>query len=321
MLKSKMDIAFWSIAAIDAILFTVILSLDSSRSSGQSDNGAMFLFFIVPSVLIGLAILMYYFCRSTALRSIALVIVTGPGLVIMYRLTSEVYINYELDQERKGQVYFSGTAMNALAAAVVRGDVPAMMKIGPEVAVDMVGDREGWDGMTLLALTVHRALAQQHAAAQPTAQPPITYLPVVQALIDLGAKPGVGLHDAILLKDPAILTVLLKAGGDPNQANGNGLLAAHAVENGSAENFRLLAANGLNVNLVERGDPLSVKAAIYKRWEKLAILIAHGADFKKPRYGDGRNVAGEVTDAIAQVKAKGGEPEPALLRVQALINR
>jgi hypothetical protein len=99
------------------------------------------------------------------------------------------------------------------------------------------------------------------------------------------------------------------------------LLAAYAVEDGSVENFRLLAANGLNVNLVEYGDPLPVKAAIYQRGEKLAIRIEHGADFKKPRNVDGRTVAGEVADAIAQVKAKRGEPEPALLRVQALINR
>ncbi len=323
MLNSKMDITFWSIAAVDAILIAVTLSLNSSSGSGQSDNGASFLVVIVGVLTMLVAIFMYLFCRDMVLRFLAVLIVAGVGLTLSAQSGTwyrQYHYAHQYEQNRQGRGYFSGSAMNTMGVAVVQGDVSTLLKVGPAVEINAVDDGRS-PPRTLLSLAVERANDAARSSTDAGNAAPIAYLPVVQALLQLGAQPGPALHDAISLKASAILVALLKAGADPNQAYGDRLIAFEALDDGTVENFQLLIAHGVNVNLVENGNTLSLRAASYHRWEQLAILIEHGADFKTPRDHEGRNVAGIVANAIAEAKQDGGHPEPAVLRVQALINR
>lgn len=320
MLKSKMDIVFWSIAAIDAILIAITVMLELSGSHVQNDNGAMLLIVIISILTVLVAILMYLFCKEMVLRFLAVLIVAGVGLTLSAQ-SGGWYRAYQSEQNMQGRGYFAGKAMNAMAVAVVQRDVSTLLKIGPTVEINALGDGR-FGNVTLLYLAVEQAKDAARSATGASNAATIAYLPVVQALLQLGAQPGPGLHDAISLKDSAILVALLNAGADPNQTYGDRRVAFEAIENyAPVENFQLLVANGLKVNLIENGNSLALRAASYHRWDILAILIEHGADFKQPLDHNGRNVAYNVANAIEEARKNGGEPDPALLRVQALINR
>ena len=306
-----MNVVFWSIVVINATLFIAIL-ISTLKPSGSDSGGramAQFFLVVVPSIVLVLAVLLYVFSQSVVLRGVALAIVAGPGLFIGGQQVRSVFIDYQVKQDMLGRGYFSGSAMKAMGAAVVQADAATLQKLGPGVDVNTVGD----DDMTLMRLATETTFQQQ--ATTPTT----SQLAVVQTLLQLGAKPDSGLERASLLSDPLILSILLKAGGNPNLRLADDVpLVFSALSVLPLESLRLLTEHGLDVNTVSYGNSLAFEAAIHHRWDLLTLLVEHGADARKPRE-DGRTPAGEIARVVDEQVKAGVAPEPALLRLAAQI--
>jgi len=234
--------------------------------------------------------------------------VAGPGLFIGWGQARNIYIDHRVAQDATGSGYFSGRAMKAMGAAVVKRDVQTLRELGPSVHVNI----EGEGGMTLLAL----AAAQANASAPGAA----SVLLVVEVLLSLGAKPAQAMETATKLKDPALLRLLLDAGGDPNMKARDGQpLVFSWLAVMPLPTLRLLAERGLDLNATFYRDPLAVVLAITQRCDLLAFLIEQGADVARPR-PDGRNAPGEV-DAQIDEALKAGQPvAPELLQLKVMLD-
>jgi hypothetical protein len=307
-----MNLIFWSVVGLDAVLFLgLLVSMLVQRggsSSGGREMGIAF-FVIVPLILIGVAVLLHVFSRSLAWKIVALIIVAGPGLFIIGGQVRSAYIGYVVRQNTQGRGYFSTTAMKEMGAAVVQGDLVTLQRLGPTVDVNAVGDR----GTTLIAMATEQAfdVPDEKRARRSRA--------VIETLLRLGAKPGPAMSAALKIKDPAVLSALLEAGADPNALTEQGApLVFEWLSIMPVENLRLLVRHGLDVNVLQYNTPLAVEVTLKRRWDLLLLLAQSGADLSKPR-DDGRNVADELAIRVEEAKSEGHEPPPDLLRVRELL--
>jgi len=309
---SRLSPLFWTVATLDALLLAVFLVI-SLRQGSHGDGGremAIFFFIVVPSLVLLAAGLLFHYGSSTLAKGIALFIVAVPGLFFAKTQIDNLLIDRRIEADRAGVGYFSGEAMRAMGAAVVNRDVATLLRIGPSVDVNTAGDR----GMTLLAL----AIDSDHP--RPAGRVEGDELPVVRALLSLGAHPDAGLDSASKRDTPELLALLLDAGANPNLRTDDGEPLVFKWKSVlKPANLRLLAEHGLDLNSVSYEDPLPVVLTIYRRWDLLAVLIELGADTTRPR-PDGRNVAGELTSQIAEETAAGREPPADLLRAKALLD-
>ncbi len=311
---------FWCVAAIDAILLLVlIIGTLTHEGGGHNDGGremGIFFFLIVPGVALALAVLLFIFTEQVVWRGIAILIVAGPGLYFLAYQANSLKDSFFYRQEQRGSGHFSmfgsQRALRPLATAVVNGDVSHLRKNAPGVDLNVAGDRD----ITLLKIAVREAKKQEYERHQPID----AQLAVIKTLLELGAKPGDELREALEIRDPAILKALLDAGADPNQKNADGR-SLMAFDHGQTplQHFRLLTERGMNVDMMDGSEPLDVELAIYQRWDLVAHLIERGADFRKPRTDDGRTVASVLAERIGENGKEGKALPPDLLRVQSLI--
>ena len=304
-----MNSIFWTVVAVDALLFVALLINMLTQTSGRTDGGremGIAFFVVLPLLILGLAVLLYVFVSSMFWKVVALLIVAGPGLFIAGGQIRGRMIDYRVQQKALGRGYFDDNAMKDMGAAVVQGDTATLLRLGPTVDVNTVaeGDR------TLLGL----AMEQLDEAKSP--QRIQSELAVVRTLLALGAKPSSGMDTALKLSDPTVLRELLAAGADPNQS----IPAGHPIvfrwlSIMPLANLRLLIERGLDVNATEYETPLALEAALKRRWDLVALLAEHGADIRAARR-DGRTIAEEVTNRLADAKAEGTEPSAPLLQVQ-----
>jgi Ankyrin repeats (3 copies) len=321
MLNSKLNVAFWSIAGIEAIAIAVFCAMflvdDNNSNHDGAQSMALFFFLIIPGAVLGLAILLHVFFTSAVMRGIALLIVISPAIILVVAKGHDSYDTYQAEQRELGRGYFSGRAMRAMATAVVQGDVPLVEKLAPTVDINTVGD----EGVTLLWLATEMR-------ATPSA--------LVQTLLKLGANPnranrvagsgsevGPALVSALRMKDLAVAKALLDAGADPNALSNGGAPMLFAASGGmSVETLRLLVDYGANVNATWGGTPLSVWFAMDRHWDLLSFLIERGVDVSRTYTKDDlRTAASFVATAIEDAKKENREPEPSLLRVQSLMIR
>ncbi|MEO8805291.1 MAG: ankyrin repeat domain-containing protein [Burkholderiaceae bacterium] len=306
---SRLGQAFWAIAAIDAVLLAVLLVMTLQQRSVQNDGGremGLFFFIMLPGFVLALAMLLFHFSTSLPAKSIALFIVLVPGLYFAKQQIEGSIVDRRIEANRLGVGYFDTEPMRQMGAAVVRRDVETLMRIGPGVDVNAPGR----DTMTLLLLAVSSADSRVSDGSD---------LPVVRALLALGAKADAAMHTACVRLDSDLLATLLAAGGNPNlKAGGHQALVFDTMSSITPSNFRLLAQHGLDLNSRSYDDPLPVQLSIYRRWDLLAIAIELGADTTRAR-PDGRNVADELAGQIDEEKKAGREPPADLLHASALL--
>lgn len=294
---------FWVIAAIDAALLAVLLLMTMQSSAGQNDGGkqmGIFFFILRPGAALALAMLLFHFTGSIVPKSIALFIVIVPALWFAKQQIEDKLIDRRIEADRIGVGYFKSEPMRQMGAAVVARDVDMLMKVGPIVDVNERGDND----MTLMALAVKRPDASISNGDE---------MPVVRALLALGAKPDAAMNAACHRHDPALLELLLGSGGNPNQqARGDDPLVFEVMSSITPKNFRLLAEHGLDLNAKSSSGPLPVQLTIYRRWDLLAITMDLGADMTAAR-PDGRNVADELSSQIDEETRAGHEFPVALV--------
>jgi len=299
---------FWPIAAIDALLLALVFAMSLQDSSGQHDGGremGFFYFVLVPAVVLGGAMLLFHFSASLVMRSVALFIVVVPGLWFAKSQIDGWWIGRAVEADRNGSGYFASEPMRQMGAAVVQRDVATLMRVGPTVDVNTPG-RE----MTLLRLAVASPDARFSDGGE---------LPVVRALLALGAHADDAMPVACVRSDSSLLELLLAAGADPNLRDAaQQPLIFQVIRSLTPANFRLLATHGLDLNSSSYDDPLVVQLTIHRRWDLLAIAIELDADTRRAR-ADGRNVADELTHQIAEETSAGREPPSELLRARQLL--
>jgi len=304
---TRLGYAFWAVAAIDAALLLASLAMTLGSSSGQNDGGremALFFFIIAPAVVLGLAMLLFHF-GGVPLQVIALFIVLVPGLWFAKVRIEDRIVDRRIEANDRGVGYFDTEPMRQMGAAVVQRDVDTLMRIGRTVDVDTPGD-----DMTLMRLAVYSADARRSDGSE---------LPVVRALLSLGAKPDPAMATAGMRADPALLELLLAAGGNPNlEPVAQRPLIFEVMSVITPRSFRLLAAHGLDLDSVSFGAPLPVQLAIYRRWDLLAIAIELGANTTRTR-PDGRSVASELSLQVDEETAAGREVPADLLRARAVL--
>lgn len=300
--------AFWAVAAIDAALLMVALGMSLQDSAGQNDGGremGLFFFVLLPIAVLVLTALTFHFSGSPAVRVIALGVALVPGIWWAKTQVEARLIDRSIAADRAGVGYFDTEALRQMGAAVVQRDVPTLMRLGPRVDVNAPGR-----DMTLLRLAVQRTDPRESDGGE---------LPVVRALLDLGAHADEAMPAAIVRADPALLEMLLASGGNPNlQAASEQPLIFDTMSVVTPRSFRMLAAHGLDLDSVFRGDPLPVQLAIYRRWDLLAIAIELGADTARTR-ADGRSVAGELADQAETEENAGRDVPTELQRARALL--
>ena len=299
--------AFWVVAATDSALLLAMLVMTLNSSSGQNDGGremALFFFIILPAVVLVLAILMFHF-GPVWLKAVALLIVLVPGLWFGKVQIEDRLVDRRIAADRSGVGYFHTEPMRQMGAAVVQRDVDTLMRVGRTVDVDTPGD-----DMTLMRLAVYGPDARSSDGSE---------LPVVRALLALGASPDAAMSTACMRTDPDLLEMLLAAGGNPNlEVAPQRPLVFETMSVITQRSFRVLVAHGLTLNSVSYRDPLPVQLAIYRRWDLLAIAIELGADTTRAR-PDGRTVASELASQIEEEKAAGREVPADLLRALAVL--
>jgi hypothetical protein len=304
---------FWAVAVLDLALFLALLVLGVT-GSGPPDGGrqmSLFFFVIVPAIIVGGAVLLFIKAESSLWRSIALVIVAGPGLLLAGARLRSAMIDYRVRQNAAGSGYFPGRDLKRAAAAVVRRDVAALAALDRSVDVNA----KGAGGMTLMELAVTQAFESQ---TSPTAGP--TSLDVVRALLSRGADPNAGLEIATKLPDSAILSALLAAGAKPGFANDHGPVAFAWLNVMPLENFTMLLDHGMDLNLSDAsGTPLIIAAAENDRWNFVLLLMDRGADASRVAR-NGTRLADVVQSRLESTSERPPEMKADIARVQGRLD-
>ncbi len=268
---------FWAVVALDAALFLILLVLGVT-GGGPPDGGremSLVFFVIVPAIIVGGAVVLFTKAESSLWRSVALLIVAGPGLIIAGTRLRSAVIDYQVRQNAAGSGYFSGRDVKRAAAAVVRHDVVALAALDRSVDVNTRGER----GMTLMELAVSQVFDSSAGSAP---------LDIVRALLARGADPNAGLETATKLPNSVVLTMLLDAGAKPGFANDRGPVAFQWLNMMPLANFTTLLDHGMDVNLNDgSGRRLIIAAAENDRWNFVLLLMDRGADVTR----DGRSRA------------------------------
>nr|WP_295769674.1 hypothetical protein [Rhodoferax sp.] len=301
---------FWAITAIDATLLIVFLVMAPQQRSVQNDGSremGIFYFIILPCCVLALAMLLFHFSASLPAKWVALFIVAAPGLYFAKSQIEHRIVERRMEADQLGVGYFDTEPMRQMGAAVVKHDVETLMRVGPSVDVNAPGR----DNMTLMRMALSSADTRRSNGSE---------MPVVRALLALGALPEDAMPTACIRFDSELLEILLAAGGNPNLNTGDrDPLVFGTMNSITPRNFRLLAQHGLNLNSKSRNDdPLPVQLAIYRRWDLLAIALELGADITLARK-DGRNVAGELAGQIDEKTKAGGELPADLMLASALL--
>ncbi len=308
-----MNKAFWAITAVDAALFVFLLVVTLMQPGPSSGGREMALVFsiLLPALVLGLAVLLYLFSKSTGLKVTALVVVAGPGLLLAGIYVRSAYIDYLVQQNASGRGYFSGKAMREMGAAIVRRDVPALQRASAGVDVNTVGDSD----MTLLRLAVEEEFASQSATANTSSE-----LPIVKALLALGAKPDPGLDTATKVKDPQILRALLDAGANANLKVSDSPVAFSWIAVMPVENLRLLADHGADLNAKDlSGTPLMLSAAEAENWDAVLFLMQKDVDVRQSDRS-GRTLQAFVADKLDSYKASGREVPDQMNCIKTLLS-
>jgi uncharacterized protein len=300
---------FWAVVALDLALFAGLLILGAT-GTGSPDGGremSLFFFVIVPAIIVGGAVLLFVKAESPLWRTVALVIVAGPGLILAGTRVRSAAIDYQVRQNAAGSGYFSGRELKRAAEAVVRHDVSAITALDKSVDVNAKGKR----GMTLMELAVTQVFDSSAGSAP---------VDIVRTLLSRGADPNPGLETATKLPDSLVLSMLLDAGAKPGFANDNGPVVFQWINMMPPANFTALLDHGLDVNLSDAsGRRVIIAAAENDRWNFVLLLMDRGADFTRDAQ-TGARLAELVQSRIESTSERPADMKADIERVRARLS-
>lgn len=302
---------FWTLVAIDATLFLILLIATLTQRPTNDGGKEMALFFtvLVPGFILAVAIGVFVFSSGAFWRVGALLILAGPGLLLGAIQLRNVYIDHVIREMNSGRGYFTGRVMKQLGAAVVARDVATIEKLAPNADVNTLGERD----MTLLRLAVDQSFDMEMEESKRSLP---SELPVIKSLLAHRADPNSALETATKIKNAEILRMLLVAGADANYKVEESPVIFSWLTVLPEENIEALIAHGLDVNETDRyGTPLIVEAGRVENWKAVLLLLKHGADRKRTDK-QGMNIETLIPDRINSHQTGGNEIPPGLLHVQ-----
>src|SRR5438046_1578514 len=134
---------FWAFVALDAALLAilVVLGITSPATPDGGREMSLVFFVIVPAMTVGGAVLLFLKAESALWRTMALVIVAGPVLVVAGARLRSALIDRRVRENAAGIGYFSDRILRRAAAAVVRRDVAALAALDRSIDVNRKGRR------------------------------------------------------------------------------------------------------------------------------------------------------------------------------------
>jgi hypothetical protein len=309
-----MTLIFWVAIAVDTVLLVVLLVLTLAGGGHDEGGREMTLVFsiLVPALIVAGGALLFLKSESPAARTVALLVVAGPGLLVAATRLRSAVIDYHVRQNAQGSGYFSGAELKRAGVAVVHRDVAELRALDRSFNVNT----KGANGMTLMELAVTQADESPATAARPGAGA-ATPLDVVRELLARGADPHPGLAVATKLPDGAILAALLDAGAKPGFAGDHGPVVFDWLNVMPLANMTALLDHRLDPDITDSsGTPLIVAAAQADRWECVWLLMDRGADASRADR-QGRGLADVVQSRIASTTTRPAEMMATIARVKA----
>lgn len=304
---------FWIVTALDGLLFLVLLVATLTTRDIADGGREMSIIFalIVPGIVVASGVLLFTKSGSQLWRSVALLIVAGPGLLLGLTRLRSAFIDRQVRENAAGRGYFSGRDMKAAGAAVVQGDTAALRAAGRRVDVNARGEH----GMTLMELAVTQAW--EAPASTPNRPSPLA---IIRELLALGADPNAGLEIATKVADASVIMALLDAGAKPDHANDFGPVVFEWLGVMPAANLAALLDHALDPNLVDRtGTPMIVAAAGHDRWDLVLLLLERGADAGRAD-ASGTRLRDVIQSRDEPTMSQSAEAKAAIDRVRARLS-
>ncbi|MEP6833945.1 MAG: hypothetical protein ABJB74_11145 [Gemmatimonas sp.] len=293
-----MKILFWLLIAADTLLLLMlfVLGLAAATSTKQSGFAVATSFpFVVPAIVLVVAILLFTRSPSTLGRSAGLLLAAAPALWLIWARGSSL-LELRQNTNSNGEVaHFRAGPLREIADAIKSNDSATVARLAPTVDVNA----HGFVDVTLLML----ALRQLEQTPKDLA--------ILRTLLKSGANPNLvasgelPLEVAIQKSDKAgaePVVMLLKAGANPNTKDQFGKPVFYSGTYGSAppEVLAALLDNGADIT-IKNSDGLSIAfdAALSNNWKAVLLLLQRGADYKT-----GRTLNGESFTQMVESHAR-----------------
>jgi ankyrin repeat protein len=302
-----MKILFWLFIAVDVLALGLffVLGLAAATSTRTSPFAvATSLPFLVPAIVLVIAVALFTRSGSSAVRLIALLIAASPAILV-FVLRGITQREIALNSDSSGNIaFFREGPLRELADAIRAGDTTRVAQLLPKVDVNS----KGFQDITPLML----ALRELEKSPNGTA--------VVRQIVNAGANPNLGEGDLPLIvaiqqsrhSGAEPVAILLKAGANPNTSDqfgrpvyfqGTGITVPIDV-------LKALLDGGADLKVVDKdGRPAVFDAVNTNNWPAVLLLLERGVDYKSARSLSGESFV-DMVEGRARLfdNGMGGSP-------------
>ena len=301
-----LKLLFWAVVAFDVVVLGIfgLLGLAAAKPSQTNPIAALVIPFLLPGLVLAVAIAVFLRSSSTGWRVAALVVAASPLLALGASRILAVFMvqNYSTGPDSFSQ--FRAGPLRDIETAIGQNDAEAVARAARGADLN----RPGVSGTTLLILAVDQL------------QKTPDRLEVLRALLAAGADPNVGkdelpLQGAIGVSrsaGPEPVRLLLDAGADPNARRWDE--PVYFIAGGAGID------PGIMTTLLDRGADIQARGrdghtvlslpTSVGNWPVVALLLRRGAPWRDTRSLDGlpfraylesRRNAGVDTVGLAEV--------------------
>lgn len=282
--------AFWILTTIDALSLLVLLTVGLT-SRGHNDGGremALAFYVILPLVLLGLTVLLFWFFPLPLVRWFCLAAAGAPLVFVGYVTLARFGVTFVNDPAYA----YQDPSMRNLVRAIHRLDVEEVKRWAPQMDKTI---NQG-DVSAPLRLTIDKMVQEQKARIPARTEP---HLAILKALLDNGARPNEAMQVACWTRSAQLFTWMFQAGADPNYVTEYGgpvffscLDSGLGVPGSVLPVVKTFVAAGVDVN---KPSNIGLTPAHYAfdcgNFDAALYLLDHGADPDAPGgdYGTLRN--------------------------------
>jgi ankyrin repeat protein len=271
-------ILFWVLVLCDlgAIGLVYLLGLAAAGPSKSSPVTVTLYLLVMPAAVLAVAVVLFLFGKSPAWRGAALLVAAAPLLFLVGTQISGEMTRRAHTGEDGNITRFAKGPMQDVEFAITRNDPAGVARAARGASLN----QQAIDRTTVLVFALRQL--EKHPG------PP----DVLKALLDAGADPNapgdtLPLQTAIYATTKTGMepvTMLLKAGANPNQPNGFGEPAYFAATGYSVapEVMELLIGHGADLTARARdGNSALFRAAATENWKVALVLLRRGVDWRQ----------------------------------------
>ena len=293
-----MKILFWLLISADAAVLALFFVLGLAAATSTRQSGVSVAFappFLVPALILVLAIVLFTRSSSTLLRSVALLMAAAPALILVVtQRVSSFTLKQNMNSAGELTSFHEGP-MREIADAIRSNDTATVSRLVSGVDVNA----RGYMDMTLLML------ALRQLEKNPTDLTNLRTLLNAKANPNLASGGELPLSVAIQQSEHAgaePTTLLLKAGANPNTLDqfGTPLFFAGTYRTAPPAVMATLLEHGADITVKDKnGLSIVFDAAQTNNWKAALVLLERGVDYK-----NGRTVNGESFTQMVESHAR-----------------